>query len=125
MTELKNCPFCGEKPWLQLTDSEGNFRSLSYLDEPYSGEGYVLLHIPNKCPIGCNKGEPLGQLIYDTETEAIQAWNTRHTASLSDEAILELALEVGFKEPDYTDDPDRLLDFARAVLAASVGSNAE
>lgn len=42
MTEkLRPCPFCGGEAKLQLTDDEGNFKDESYLENPYSGVGYV------------------------------------------------------------------------------------
>ena len=39
--KLKPCPFCGKEARLQLTDDEGNFKDESYLENPYSGVGYV------------------------------------------------------------------------------------
>ena len=43
MTEkLRSCPFCGGEAKLQLTDDEGNFKDESYLENPYSGVGYVI-----------------------------------------------------------------------------------
>ena len=78
--ELRPCPWCKNVPKIQLTDAEGNFRSESYLDDPYSGVGYALVHMTedpdDKCPIATVDEETiLGGMIYDTEEEAIAAWN--------------------------------------------------
>lgn len=73
------CPFCGGEVNVQLTDSEGNFHNGSYLDDPYSGVGYVLTHCEREdvfCPIAREEGEPLGRYIYDTEEEARKSWDT-------------------------------------------------
>ena len=78
--KLRPCPWCKKVPKIQLTDAEGNFRNESYLDDPYSGVGYALIHITeyldDKCPIATVDEETiLGGMIYDTEEEAIAAWN--------------------------------------------------
>ena len=80
--KLRPCPWCKKVPKIQLTDAEGNFRSESYLDDPYSGVGYALVHMTedsdDKCPIATVDEETiLGGMIYDTEEEAIDAWNRR------------------------------------------------
>ncbi len=79
--KLKACPFCGRMPYIQLTDEEGNHRQQAYLDNSYSGVGYVLCHTDksdiNDCPIATSEGEDLGNLIYDTEDEAAEYWNKR------------------------------------------------
>lgn len=53
--KLRPCPFCGGEAKLQLTDDEGNFKDESYLEDTYSGVGYVIVHdISNStrcCPI--------------------------------------------------------------------------
>ena len=80
--KLRPCPWCKKVPKIQLTDAEGNFRSESYLDDSYSGVGYALVHMTedpdDKCPIATVDEETiLGGMIYDTEEEAIDAWNRR------------------------------------------------
>lgn len=80
MSELKPCPFCGHKIKTQLTDEEGNFRNKEYLNNPYSGVGYVLVHPKPKefdCPIALGDDEQMGMYSYDTEEGAIEAWNRR------------------------------------------------
>jgi hypothetical protein len=77
---LKPCPWCNQTPWLQLTDAEGNFRTLEYLEDPYSGFSFALRHEVSddiKCPIATGEDEILGAILYDTEAEAIAAWNKR------------------------------------------------
>ena len=77
--ELRACPWCKKVPKIQLTDAEGNFRNESYLDDPYSGVGYALIHTTNdlddKCPIATVDEYILGEMTYDTKEEAIAAWN--------------------------------------------------
>lgn len=78
--ELKKCPFCGGEVKLQLTDDEGNFKDESYLEEPYSGIGYVIIHDSSMgidCPVATNRGEPIGMYIYRYKKAAIDAWNER------------------------------------------------
>jgi len=77
MTELKRCPWCKQKPRLQLTDHEGNWHDESYLNEPYSGIGYVLVHESEElsCPIATSKGEHLGQIIFYDKQDAVDTWN--------------------------------------------------
>jgi hypothetical protein len=82
MTEkLKLCPFCGGEARIQVTDDEGNLKSESYLEDPYSGVGYVIIHdISNStdsCPIATNLDEIQGCYIYTSKQEAIDAWNKR------------------------------------------------
>jgi hypothetical protein len=83
--KLKPCPFCGGQIRIQLTDEEGNFRSESYLDNPYSGISYCLLHeekdVPKgiHCPIATFDDDCrfLGIYLFDTFEEAIAACNER------------------------------------------------
>lgn len=82
MTEkLRPCPFCGGEARLQLTDDEGNFKDESYLEDPYSGVGYVIMHDTNNstsdCPIATDSDSSQGSYIYDSKQEAIDAWNKR------------------------------------------------
>lgn len=82
MTEkLRPCPFCGGEAKIQLTDSEGNGKSESYLENPYSGVGYVIVHdISNSadcCPIATDYDVVQGGNIYTSKEEAINAWNGR------------------------------------------------
>lgn len=81
MTDKLFCPFCGGDVRLQLTDSEGNWHNEDYLQEPYSGIGYVLVHTESgnasKCPIATHDDESLGKIIFDSKEEAIKSWNYR------------------------------------------------
>jgi len=79
--KLRPCPFCGGEARIQVTDDEGNLKSDSYLESPYSGVGYVIVHdISNStdcCPIATNSAEIQGRYIYTSKQEAIDAWNKR------------------------------------------------
>lgn len=78
--ELKKCPFCGGEVKLQLTDDEGNFKDESYLEEPYSGIGYVIIHDSSMgidCPVATIRGDSIGMYIYRYKKAAIDAWNER------------------------------------------------
>lgn len=82
MTEkLRPCPFCGGEARLQLTDEEGNFRDESYLENPYSGVGYVIMHDTSNstsdCPIATDFDSSQGIYIYESKEAAINAWNGR------------------------------------------------
>lgn len=81
MTEkLRPCPFCGGKARLQLTDDEGNFKDESYLENPYSGVGYVIVHDisdSGTCPIATDSDSSQGSYIYASKEAAINAWNGR------------------------------------------------
>lgn len=80
MTELKPCPFCGGKVYLQITDSEGNFHDKDYEENPWSGLGYVYVHPLEEnenCPIARLDGGQLGAYIYYSKEEAIEEWNKR------------------------------------------------
>ena len=81
MTEkLRPCPICGGEVRLQLTDEEGNFKDESYLENPYSGVGYVLVHDisdSETCPIATHCDEVLGTYIYTSKEAAINAWSGR------------------------------------------------
>lgn len=82
MTEkLRPCPFCGGEAKLQLTDYEGNFKDESYLENPYSGVGYVIMHDTSNstdgCPIATDSDSSQGSYIYASKEAAINAWNGR------------------------------------------------
>lgn len=82
--ELKPCPFCGIKPTLHLCDEEGNLHCESYLNNTYSGISYKILHEGQNveeanCPILTDEG---GRWLYDTEQDAIDAWNKRFYKSV-------------------------------------------
>lgn len=109
MTEkLRPCPFCGGEARLQLTDDEGNFRDESYLEDPYSGVGYVIMHDTSNstecCPIATNLDEILGRYIYDSKQEAINAWNKRDCNDLIDGLIVvyqeKIRIEKKFRDKD-------------------------
>ena len=78
--KLRPCPICGGEARLQLTDEEGNFKDESYLENPCSGVGYVIVHDIGDsyiCPIATHCGEILGTNIYFSKKAAINAWNER------------------------------------------------
>ena len=83
MNDLKPCPFCGGKVSLVLCDDEGNLHDEAYREHPYSGLGFMLHHAHEEnpeCPIAsyeCDGGILGGVHIYDTEEQAIEAWNRR------------------------------------------------
>ena len=83
MAELKPCPFCGGKVSIVLCDDEGNLHDEAYRERPYSGLGFMLHHAHEdnpECPIAsyeCDGGVLGGVYIYDTEEQAVEAWNRR------------------------------------------------
>ena len=83
MAELKPCPFCGGKVSVVLCDDEGNLHDEAYREHLYSGLGFKLHHAHEdnpECPIAsyeCNGGILGGVYIYDTEEQAVEAWNRR------------------------------------------------
>ena len=76
MSELKPCPFCGGEAEIVIFDDEGNLRDREYEKDPWSGIGYAPFHPDKGCPIGQREPDE-ARWIYDTETEAIEAWNRR------------------------------------------------
>lgn len=83
MTEkLRPCPFCGGEAKLQLTDDEGNFQDESYLENPWSGVGYVIIHnisdSTSFCPIATDSNSSQGGYIYASKEAAIVTWNNRN-----------------------------------------------
>jgi len=79
MTELLPCPFCGGKAHT--------------LSQAPKGVDYA---------VGCSDDDCLGFVglgwIYNTEAEAIAAWNTRHYYGLTDEDYNILLDELGVSE---------------------------
>ena len=82
-SELKPCPFCGNKIRIIVCDVEGNEHDTDYENDAWSGLGYMLYHDiaddpKEECPIARHKYEGvMGIHIYDTRVEAIEAWNRR------------------------------------------------
>ena len=70
MNELKACPFCGGEMKTAVVTFDEKF-----CEPPY--ESWYLEHIDlnaaadERCPI------PITDMFYETEAEAIEAWNTR------------------------------------------------
>lgn len=91
LEKLKPCPFCGGEARIQLTDDEGNLKNESYLEDPYSGIGYAIIHdeIGSKeyCPIATNLDEMQGRYIYSSKEAAINAWNRRINTNLNEEDV--------------------------------------
>ena len=81
MDKLKPCPFCGRTPFIHLADEEGNLQPASYAEEPFSMITYVLCHYQkdndDMCPIATYEGDVLGTWLYESEEEAVEAWNRR------------------------------------------------
>lgn len=78
--ELKQCPFCGGKVELFVSDREGNLHDDEYEKNPWSGLAYQFKHEEesNKnCPIATHEYESLGIYLYDSREEAAAAWNKR------------------------------------------------
>lgn len=81
--KLKPCPFCGGNVRILVCDDEGNIHPDEYEDDPWSGLGYQLAHgeddMIGKCPIAKFNEDygVMGMNIYDTEEEAVGAWNKR------------------------------------------------
>ena len=78
--KLKPCPFCGQDVRIQVCDDEGNFRDESYLDDPWSGVSYAIIHEIVEdfdCPIETHLDEIIGCTLYDSKKELIDSWNNR------------------------------------------------
>lgn len=91
MSELKPCPFCGGEMKTAVITFEEEF-----YEPPF--ESWYLKHIDldaaadKRCPI------PTTDTFYETEAEAIAAWNTRHHFGLTDEDYNILLDEMGVSE---------------------------
>lgn len=87
--ELKACPFCGGEARIQLTDGEGNAQSESYLKNPDNGVGYVIVHDLSDaigwCPLATDFDVILGNYIYFSEQDALDAWNKRFNNDSNEE----------------------------------------
>ena len=78
------CPFCGGEFHLGLCDEEGNLRNNDYLDNPYSGISYCIIHslkdVPNgiHCPIATSYDDSaISEYLYRTKEEALEALKLR------------------------------------------------
>jgi len=80
---LLPCPFCGKAPQIAICDDEGNYHDIDYIDDPWSGLSFGLVHSTNEedpdkcCPIATFEGEAMGTVSYDTIDELIERWNKR------------------------------------------------
>jgi len=78
--KLLPCPFCGSKVEIALCDDEGNFKPLHYLEDPYSGTSFAIVHpLSPDCLLHCKPSvwSSVGQFQYDELSELIQSWNHR------------------------------------------------
>lgn len=78
------CPFCGGEFHLLLCDEEGNPHDDDYLNNPYSGISYCIVHsikdVPNgvHCPIATSyEDEAISEYLYETKEEALTALKIR------------------------------------------------
>ncbi len=79
-TVLNPCPFCGGEAKIIICDNEGNHKDETYLDNPYSGLGFMLYHseVENPhCPIAHDEDSQCSRKIYDSLKNAEDAWNHR------------------------------------------------
>lgn len=79
---LRLCPFCGWEARIAVCDDEGNIHPDEYRDDPWSGLKFSIIHDDSNagvdCPIATCEGDGfIGRYTYDTEEEAIAAWNNR------------------------------------------------
>lgn len=74
--ELKPCPFCGGEAKIIVCDREGNLHDEGYERNSWSGLGYLIFHKSEDCPVGHSYPSDV-RCMYDTEAEAIEAWNMR------------------------------------------------
>lgn len=82
--QTPKCPFCGGEFHLLLCDEEGNPRDDDYLDNPYSGISYCIVHshkdVPNgvHCPIATSYDDgAISEYLYDSKEEALEALKIR------------------------------------------------
>ena len=105
--KLRPCPFCGGEARLQLTDDEGNFKDESYLENPYSGVGYVIMHDTSNstsdCPIATDSDSSQGIYIYESKEEAIITWNKRDCNDLKMPQINFIPLKQGITEDELNE----------------------
>ena len=82
VARLNTCQFCGGKPTIGVFDDEGDEHlETEYLIDPWSGIHFRLFHDAD-CPIRARKDDDavLGNLMYDTLDELVDAWNKRASA---------------------------------------------
>lgn len=78
LLKTKPCPFCGGKFYAGICDDEGNERDEEYLDDPWSGISYALIHDEET---GANEDCPLYRpqyVLYDSMESMIENLNKRH-----------------------------------------------
>lgn len=80
--EFNPCPFCGVIPRIVIMDHEGNIKDNpeEYRKNPWSGLAFGIGHSigdsgAEHCPIATYEDEVIGIFSYDTEEEAVKAWN--------------------------------------------------
>lgn len=80
MKKIKPCPFCGGTITFNVTDDEGNIHDEDYINEPWSGLWFEIVHRAEdypECVIAKPYGESLTGTGYPNKEAAIAKWNKR------------------------------------------------